>query len=320
MSVSLVTVTHNRKDYLLDLLESAYGGTLVPDEVIVVDNASADKTAAAVRRRFPSVRLIENSTNRLVSAAFNSGLACASGDFLIAIADDNVLASDCIEQLVDGALRHPEAGAIGPTMYYFDAPDKVWFAGIRLSLTTGHTAFRQLASTTDDGVVETDCIPNCLLITRRALETVGFLDENAFPMHHEEADYCLRCRHAGLKVYVALRAREWHRVEVPRRWVWIGSGDFNIDDPMRAYYNARSRVFLAKRHASRTQLLVYACVFLPLFTCAYMIISILTMSGRRGGDVAAAFLRGTIHGIAERVPPYASPRVAGEELLQSAVQ
>jgi GT2 family glycosyltransferase len=312
VKISLVTLTHDRKAYVLELLQSVYAGSLVPDEVIVVDNASSDDTVAAVQERFPSVTIARNDRNVLVSAAFNRGIGLASGDFVIAIADDNTLDQTCVEELVKCAVAHPEAGVIAPTMFYYDAPDRVWFQKLSIDFATGHTSFDQRRYDGPADFVKTDSMPNCIMFARSTLDRVGFLDESAFPMHHEEADYCERCRRAGLGVIVAVRAREWHRVPLPQGGLRIGSGDFNIDDPRRAYLNGRSRVFLAKRHATFAQRATYFALFMPLTTLAYVAISLLTVGGKRGVKTALAFLRGTIDGVRLPVPvcPTASPDVS----------
>ena len=57
MRVIAVVVTYNRRDLLLESLAAVLAQTRAPDKVIVVDNASEDGTAAAVRDRFPAVHL-----------------------------------------------------------------------------------------------------------------------------------------------------------------------------------------------------------------------------------------------------------------------
>ena len=61
--VAAVVVTYNRRDLLLESLAAVRGQTRPPDEVIVVDNASADDTAAAVRKHYPAAQLAELSRN-----------------------------------------------------------------------------------------------------------------------------------------------------------------------------------------------------------------------------------------------------------------
>lgn len=87
--LSIVIVAYNRKDALLRTL--ARLGRSEPGasaEVIVVDNASSDQTAEAVRARFPDVRLIELSENTGV-AAFNRGVEASTGQTVLILDDDS---------------------------------------------------------------------------------------------------------------------------------------------------------------------------------------------------------------------------------------
>ena len=78
--LSIIIVSWNTRDLLRGCLRSL-AETLAPvtAEIIVVDNASSDGTAAMVAADFPAVRLIANADNRGFAAANNQGLAIATG-------------------------------------------------------------------------------------------------------------------------------------------------------------------------------------------------------------------------------------------------
>lgn len=90
IDLSIVIVSYNVRELLEQCLKSVESGkwkvesdnpttTHYPlsTEVFVVDNASSDSSAAMVRERFPSVRLIENAENRGFAAANNQAFAQA---------------------------------------------------------------------------------------------------------------------------------------------------------------------------------------------------------------------------------------------------
>ena len=99
-TVAAVVVTCNRRQLLLEALAAVHAQSRAPDAVIVVDNASADGTAGAVRRHYPSVRLAELTRNTGGAGGFAYGmaLALAGGADLIWLMDD-----DTVPKL--GALR-----------------------------------------------------------------------------------------------------------------------------------------------------------------------------------------------------------------------
>jgi GT2 family glycosyltransferase len=91
--VIAVVVTYNRRDLLLESLAAVLAQTRAPDKVIVVDNASKDGTAAAVRDQFPSVHLAELRRNSGGAGGFAGGmaLALADGADLIWLMDDDTV-------------------------------------------------------------------------------------------------------------------------------------------------------------------------------------------------------------------------------------
>ncbi len=91
--VVVVVVTYNRRDLLLESLAAVQAQQRSPDAVIVVDNASADGTAAAVRAGFPAVRLVELGANYGGAGGFAYGMgqALADGADLIWAMDDDTI-------------------------------------------------------------------------------------------------------------------------------------------------------------------------------------------------------------------------------------
>jgi rhamnopyranosyl-N-acetylglucosaminyl-diphospho-decaprenol beta-1,3/1,4-galactofuranosyltransferase len=91
--VAAVVVTYNRRDLLLESLAAVLGQSRAPEAAIVVDNASQDGTAAAVRGKFPAVHLAELRRNSGGAGGFAAGMALAlaeSADLIWLMDDDTV--------------------------------------------------------------------------------------------------------------------------------------------------------------------------------------------------------------------------------------
>lgn len=296
--VSFVVISHDRRDQVKALIESAYRSERVPDEFIVVDNASQDDTVGMLAREFPGVRVIANKENFMGAYAVNQGILAAGGEFVYVSADDNVIDPQCIGALTDALLSRTDALLVAPVMYYYDEPDRVWFAGCGLNLLTGLTWFATEPPAED--IVETVCAPNCYMIRRSVLSSIGGQDHEAFPFHHEEPDFSFRAAKIGFRSYVVRAAREWHKTPVPKRRPLVGSGDFCIDDQERAYYHARSRALLARRHATWPQRAAYFTLFFPSTVAAYVVIC--TLWSRAHARAALAFVRGSRDGVTMKLP------------------
>lgn len=93
MQISAVISTWNKREAVLANVAALKAGTRVPDEIVVVDNCSSDGTAEAVAEEHPDVVLVVMPHDRLGACeTFNIGFRKAGGD-LIAIMDDDVVAT-----------------------------------------------------------------------------------------------------------------------------------------------------------------------------------------------------------------------------------
>jgi rhamnopyranosyl-N-acetylglucosaminyl-diphospho-decaprenol beta-1,3/1,4-galactofuranosyltransferase len=108
--VIAVVVTYNRQQLLLEALAAVQGQSRAPDSVIVVDNASTDGTAAAVRAQFPSVRVAELARNTGGAGGFAYGMALAlegDADLIWLMDDDTVPEPDALRVMLGARERHP---------------------------------------------------------------------------------------------------------------------------------------------------------------------------------------------------------------------
>jgi len=207
--LSVVVVSWNVVNLLRDCLGSIAAGAdgLLP-EIIVVDNASADGSAAMVRAEFPSALLIANTENLGFARANNQGLRISRGRYVLLLNSDTATPAGALGRLAGFLDSHPEAGAVGPRLlrpggtpqpYAFGSDPTI---GYLLRRGANRLLFRRplhdWATTT---IQEVDWVSGaCLLVRREAIEQVGLLDEQIF-MYFEDNDWCLRMRSAGWQVY-----------------------------------------------------------------------------------------------------------------------
>jgi rhamnopyranosyl-N-acetylglucosaminyl-diphospho-decaprenol beta-1,3/1,4-galactofuranosyltransferase len=117
-AVAAVVVTYNRRDLLAEALAALLTQTRVPDQIVVVDNASADGTAAMVRERFPDadlLELLELPRNLGGAGGFGAGMARAldgEADLLWLLDDDTVPEPGALEALLNA--RDRATGHDGP--------------------------------------------------------------------------------------------------------------------------------------------------------------------------------------------------------------
>jgi glycosyltransferase involved in cell wall biosynthesis len=111
-TVSIIIPTYNRARDVQTAIRSLLAQTRVPDEILIVDDGSADDTASIVARFDPPVRLIRHERSLGPSAARNTGLQACSGDLIGFLDSDDTLPPDSLERRVSALIAAPDYGAI----------------------------------------------------------------------------------------------------------------------------------------------------------------------------------------------------------------
>ncbi|MFI5275622.1 MAG: glycosyltransferase family 2 protein [Candidatus Saccharimonadales bacterium] len=96
-SLSIVIPAYNEERHLPACLDAIAAQTVMPDEVIVVDNNSSDRTSQ-VAKRYPFVRLVHEKQQGRVYAR-NAGFNAARSDLIGRIDADTIMPIDWVEQL-----------------------------------------------------------------------------------------------------------------------------------------------------------------------------------------------------------------------------
>src|SRR5215217_1974145 len=109
---SIVIVSWNVRDLLRACLQSlpAAVGPDLAVEVIVVDGASTDGSAAMVRAEFPAVRLLAETENVGFSRGNNQGIAASRGRLVLLLNPDAEMRPGALAALVTWLDRHPAYG------------------------------------------------------------------------------------------------------------------------------------------------------------------------------------------------------------------
>lgn len=110
--VSVITVNHDGERYLPGLLDSLSRQTYRSFEVLVVDNASSDRSVDLVRRLYPWVRVVEAGSNLGFVGGNNLGFAAGRGELYALINNDTVVDPDWLRHLVAEACSSPDIGAV----------------------------------------------------------------------------------------------------------------------------------------------------------------------------------------------------------------
>ncbi|MEE2657796.1 MAG: glycosyltransferase family 2 protein [Candidatus Latescibacterota bacterium] len=207
--LSICVVNWNTRELLRACLES-----LLTDmrsdcwQIIVVDNNSADNSAAMVRERFPGVELIESERNLGFSGGNNLGLQQAQGRHSLLLNSDTRVPAGTLGQLVDFLDEQEGVGAAGPRLVNGDG-ELVLSCGRRPGLFSEilhKLLLHKLFPFFKFGLWPHDrtrfvgwVTGACLMVRTDAVLQTGFLDDNMF-MCFEDLDWCMRLQNDGWKI------------------------------------------------------------------------------------------------------------------------
>lgn len=216
MTVAIIIVSYNSRELLEQCLRSLTDAPCVHEpEIVVVDNASIDGSAAMVRETFPRVTLLANETNTGFAAANNQAYARTTGDYVFLINPDAAAQADSIDRMVAFMESHPECGICGGRILNPDGGMEpsarrfptAWRNFLILSGLSDRFASSPFFGGVDykhvdhDRPIEVDWVPGTFTVLRRQLlEDIGFFDER-FYLYYEETDLCLRAKRMGHRVF-----------------------------------------------------------------------------------------------------------------------
>lgn len=114
MKVSVIIVSYKVPYHLMLCLASVKKALQGLDaEIIVIDNASGDKTETLVSKYFPQVKYIQNPTNDGFSKANNIAIRQAQGDYICLINPDTVISETCIHSAIKKHESLKNCGILG---------------------------------------------------------------------------------------------------------------------------------------------------------------------------------------------------------------
>jgi len=218
--ISIVIVNHDGREHLRHCLRSLDPRPQVVGEVIVVDNASSDGSAAMVAEDFAAVRLLALDENAGFGAANNRGAELVPGDDLLLLNSDAWLGDGAPEALAAKLAERPRVAAVVPDLHYPDGRRQ--FAWAPETGVLGE-AVQKLRNRFESQPWVHRLPPRwlrpllgpgwlsaaCVLLRRRAFDQVGGFDENIF-MYFEDVDLSRRLRQAGWRLAVVEDAVAYH--------------------------------------------------------------------------------------------------------------
>ena len=215
--LSIIIVTYNSTAEIDACLGSlVQHPSSIDHEIVVVDNASTDGTAAAIRARWHGVRVIDAAANVGFARANNVGIRQTSGSLILLLNPDTSVPAGALDTLVAALDARPDVAVAGPRLVDADGRVELSFGRTLSPIAELRQKFLVAGSRRPGPVAayvesithkpqEVDWVSGaCLLVRRSDAEAVGLIDERFF-MYAEDVDFCasIRARGRGVLFYPA---------------------------------------------------------------------------------------------------------------------
>ena len=143
MDLSICILTHSQPELLRLCVASCFEEIKragIAGEVIVIDNASADRYPERLREAYPQVQIIRNEQNLGFSAGNNIGIRASQGRYILILNDDAILQPGSVELMLRKMESDPQIGAVDPRLLNPDGSVQMGFTKKRFPTVLGMLA------------------------------------------------------------------------------------------------------------------------------------------------------------------------------------
>lgn len=155
-SISVVITCYNYADHVADALKSVLDQTLIPDEIIVINDASTDNSLEVIKRFEDKVKIIDHTKNTGVIKSKNEGIRIATSDWIVFLDADDWMEKNFLKRLYEsGRLTNAD----------------IVYGGMYITGKNGYPFRSEPMSVTS--LIRGNYINNSALMRRKLIESVG---------------------------------------------------------------------------------------------------------------------------------------------------
>jgi GT2 family glycosyltransferase len=236
-SLAVVICNYNKKAFVMNNIASVFDSNYKDFDLIVVDNASTDGSAEAIREQYcDKLTLLVNEENTGGSGGFNRGMQYALDkgyDYIHCLDDDVVLDKEAIGALRGFMETHTDVGVCGSLVCRMGMKGHIQELGAMIDLENlGVTPLYGGRRVDDDlpDSVECDYVAACSAMFRaEVLKKTGVIDREFF-IYWDDMSLCLEIRLAGYKVCACSKSVVWH------------NGNYGGRTAFSRYYSLRNKI------------------------------------------------------------------------------
>ena len=255
LKLAVVILNWNGKKFLSQFLPPLLMTCSKDARVIIADNNSMDGSVSFLKENFPTLTIIENSSNGGFSKGYNDALKQIDAEYYCLLNSDINVSKNWIEPILEMMDNDPTIAAVQPKIRSFKEPEMFEYAGasggfidfLGYPFCRGRL-FDHIEK--DDGQYDNPirvfwATGAALFVRSKVYHTLGGLDEDFFA-HMEEIDFCWRINNAGYKIMVEPKSVVYH----------VGGGSLPKNNSYKTFLNFRNNLFLLLKNLPTHRLLI----------------------------------------------------------------
>lgn len=256
-NIDIIIVNWNAAHQLRECLDSIVDSdrhSFSLDRVIIVDNASTDRSLESIQSIDLPIDLIRNLENKGFGVACNQGAAISKSDYLLFLNPDTRLFKEALDKAIDfihgGSIS--KVGAVGIQLIdsqghiqrncaRFPRPLNFWCSilGIDKILSNKFTSYLMTDWNHQNSQIVDHVMGAFYLIAGKTFRSVGGFDQDFF-VYFEDLDLSYRLHQQGFSSYYLADIKSFHK----------GGGTSDSIKATRVFYSIRSRILYASKHFS----------------------------------------------------------------------
>lgn len=217
-----------------------------PDLVVTDNNSTKDPfyIESEIKKSLRSLTIIKNDRNLGFAAGHNINIKRGHEqgyDYIFLLNHDSQIIGEMLfEKMVEALEKNPQALAANPTILSSVDPERIWYAGGKLSLRTSAASHLNVGKTYSEAETEKVSFLTgaCLAINLKRAELEQLLLNEDYFLYWEDADWCARAAKSGYELLYVPQAKLFHQV----------SSGLGVRSPTYIYYNIRNHFLFIRRN------------------------------------------------------------------------
>ncbi|MGE5682210.1 MAG: glycosyltransferase family 2 protein [Bacillota bacterium] len=255
--VSIIILNWNGYEVTKDCIASLKAVEYDNFKMLVVDNGSKDGSVEKLLCDYSgAIEILALDKNYGFAEGNNRGIdhvrKKCSPDYILLLNNDTVVDKNFLTRMIDAAESEKDAALVVPKIFYYDAPDVLWYAGGYFNRFSGMGEHYGKNKKDDKRYSSRKMISfanGCALLIKESLLKEEKILDDIFFANCEDTDLSVRVVRKNKKIIYEPAAVIWHKVSFSFR---KGSGSW-----IAFYLATRNMIILQKKHAGKSMQLVF---------------------------------------------------------------